>query len=77
MLLSIFCSKAQKNLNWPKRNPTKTKSTWYIGKIISKRTGVYQKPKSSFIIPSQKQTGFDSQAEVDPVIAKPINIMAS
>ena len=75
MRFNIFFSKAQKNLNWPKRNPIKTNRTWYSGKIISNRAGVCQKPKSSFRIPNQKHTGFDSQAEAEPVIAKTIKII--
>lgn len=74
---SIFFSNAQKNLNWPKRKPINTNKTWYSGKIISNLTGVCQKPKSSFMIPSQKQTGFDNHADVEPVIAKTINIIVS
>jgi hypothetical protein len=74
---SIFFSKAQKNLNWPKRSPINTNKTWYSGKIISNLAGVCQKPKSSFIIPNQRHTGFDNQADVEPVIAKTISIIAS
>lgn len=77
MRFSIFFSKAQKNLNCPNRNPIDTKSTWYIGKIKSSRTGVNQYPKSSFVIPSHKQNGFDNHADADPVIAKTINIIVS
>ena len=32
---------------------------------------------SSFVIPSQIQKGFESQADADPVIAKTINIIVS
>ncbi len=74
---SIFFSKAQKNLNCPNSSPIVTKSTWYIGKIKIKRTGVNQIPMSSFVIPSQIQKGFESQADADPVIAKTINIIVS
>ncbi len=77
MRFSIFFSKAQKKLNCPKRNPIRTKSTWYIGKIKINRTGVNQYPKSSFVIPNQKQNGFDSHAEAEPVIAKTINMIMS
>ena len=48
-----------------------------MGKIKSNLTGVNQYPKSSFVIPSQKQKGFESHAEADPVIAKTINIIVS
>jgi hypothetical protein len=48
-----------------------------MGKISIKRTGVNQKPKSSFVIPSQKQKGLDSHADADPVIANTINMMVS
>ena len=54
-----------------------TKRTWYIGKIKSKRTGVNQKPKSYFVIPSQIQNGFDNQAAAEPVIAKTIKMIVS
>jgi hypothetical protein len=74
---SIFFSKAQKNLNCPNKNPIKTNKTWYMGKIRINRIGVNQKPKSSFVIPSQKQKGLESHAEADPVMAKTINMMVS
>jgi len=45
--------------------------------MISNRMGVCQKPKSSFKIPSHIQTGFDIHAEVEPVIAKTINMIVS
>lgn len=77
MRFSIFFSNAQKNLNWPKRNPISTNKTWYSGKIIINRAGVCQKPKSSFRIPNQIHTGFDNHADVEPVIAKTINIIVS
>jgi hypothetical protein len=48
-----------------------------MGKIKINRIGVNQKPKSSLVIPSQKQKGLESHAEADPVIAKTINIMVS
>ena len=48
-----------------------------MGKIKINRIGVNQKPKSSLVIPSQKQKGLESHAEADPVIAKTINIMIS
>lgn len=54
-----------------------TKRTWYIGKIKIRRTGVNQKPKSSFVIPNQKQNGVESQADEEPVMAKTINIIVS
>ena len=57
--------------------PKNIKTKGYKGKIRINLTGVYQKPKSSFTIPSQSQTGFDSQAEVEPVIAKTIKMMIS
>jgi len=75
--LSIFFSNAQKNLNCPNKKPIATNSTWYNGKINSNRTGVNQKPKSLFVIPIQKQTGFDNQAEAEPVMAKTINMIVS
>ena len=46
-----------------------------MGKIRINRIRVNQKPKSSFVIPSQKQKGLESHAEADPVIAKTINMM--
>ncbi len=48
-----------------------------MGKINSSRTGVNQKPKSSFVIPIKIQAGFDNHADADPVIAKTISIMVS
>ena len=48
-----------------------------MGKIKRSRIGVNQYSKSSFRIPNQKQKGFDNQAEVEPVIAKTINMIAS
>ncbi len=45
--------------------------------MISNRAGVCQKPKSSFRIPNQKHTGLDNHADVEPVIAKTINIIVS
>lgn len=48
-----------------------------MGNIKRSRTGVNQNSKSSFRIPNQKQKGLDNQAEVDPVIAKTINMIAS
>jgi len=48
-----------------------------MGKIKSNLTGVNQNSKSSFIIPSQKQNGFDNHAEADPVIAKTTNMIAN
>lgn len=77
MLRNIFFSNVQKNLNWPNKKPIATKRTWYIGKIKSNLTGVNQNPKSSLVIPSKKQNGLDSQADVDPVIAKTTKIIVS
>ena len=39
--------------------------------------GVNQNPKSSFVIPNQKHTGMESQAEVEPVMAKTINMIVN
>lgn len=41
------------------------------------RRGVNQNPKSSWVMPSQMQNGFDSQADAEPVIAKTINMMVN
>jgi hypothetical protein len=53
------------------------KSTWYSGNIRISRIGVKKNPKSSLVIPSQMQTGFETIAEAEPVIAKTIKIMVS
>ena len=72
-----FFSNFQKKANWPKRNPMLTKSTWYNGNIRMSRIGVNKNPKSSLVIPSQRQTGFETIAEAEPVIAKTIKIIVS
>lgn len=54
-----------------------TKSTWYNGNIRMSRIGVNKNPKSSLVIPNQIQTGFETIAEAEPVIAKTIKIMVS
>ena len=54
-----------------------TKSNWYNGKIKISRIGVKKNPKSSLVIPSHTQTGFDAIAEAEPVIAKTIKIIVS
>ncbi len=74
-LFSIFFSNAQKNLNCPNIKPIQTSSTWYIGNINIKRTGIIKYPKESFVIPSHVQNGLDNQADADPVIAKTIRII--
>jgi hypothetical protein len=38
---------------------------------------VKKNPKSSLVIPSHTQTGFDAIAEAEPVIAKTIKIIVS
>jgi hypothetical protein len=48
-----------------------------MGKINNNRIGVNQNPKSSFVIPSNKQNGLESHADADPVIAKTTRIMVS
>lgn len=48
-----------------------------MGKINNNRMGVNQKPNSSFVIPSNKQNGLDSQADADPVMAKTTIITVS
>lgn len=48
-----------------------------MGNIKISLIGVNQNSKSSFTIPSHMQKGLDNQAEVDPVIAKTINITVS
>ena len=54
-----------------------TKSTWYNGNIRMSRIGVNKNPKSALVIPNQRQTGFETIAEAEPVIAKTIKIMVS
>lgn len=54
-----------------------TKRTWYNGKIRISRMGVKKNPKSSLEIPSQIQTGFETIADAEPVIAKTIKIIVS
>ncbi len=54
-----------------------TKSTWYIGNIKINRSGINKNPRDSLVIPNQRQTGFDKNAEAEPVIAKTINIIVS
>lgn len=39
--------------------------------------GVNQTPKSSLVIPIKLQTGFDSQAEADPVTANTTKMMTN
>ncbi len=39
--------------------------------------GVNQRPKSSLVIPIKLQTGFDSQAEADPVTANTTKMMTN
>lgn len=41
------------------------------------RIGVNKNPKSSLVIPNQRQTGFETIAEAEPVIAKTIKITVS
>ena len=72
-----FFSNFQKKANWPKRNPMLIKRTWYSGNIRISRIGVKKNPKSSLVIPSQMQTGFETIADAEPVIAKTIKIMVS
>lgn len=40
----------------------------------SNRIGVNQNPKSSLVMPSQMQNGFDNQADEEPVMAKTMKI---
>jgi len=54
-----------------------TKSTWYNGNIKRSRIRVKKNPKSSLVIPSHTQTGFEAIAEAEPVIAKTIKIIVS
>ncbi len=54
-----------------------SKSTWYNGNIRMSRIGVNKNPKSALVIPNQRQTGFETIAEAEPVIAKTIKIIVS
>jgi hypothetical protein len=48
-----------------------------MGKIISKRTGVYQCDKSAFEMPNASHKGLESQADAEPVRANTIKITVS
>ncbi len=83
ILLSIFFSKFQKNLNCPRSHPKNMSSTWYMGKMIKTRSVQYSKekyqsfPKSSLVNPIASRIGFATFTEEDPVNAKTNSITNS
>lgn len=70
ILRNIFFSKAQKNLNWPNKKPIATNNTLINGKNQQQSNGRKPKAQFFFVIPSNKQNGLDSQADVDPVTSE-------